>query len=149
MVKRRGPPSREGGSQEREPNEFLDIFRVWCISLPIISAEEPKEIGQRIKHYRNEKGLSQEELANQIGTTAKHISKIENGAKALSLEFLIIFANALDTTANDLLGDNLTHSSPEADKELHEIFFDCNQDEKGILMKTLRFLKALLSEYGV
>ncbi len=108
-----------------------------------------KAIGQRIKYYRNEKGFSQEELANMLGTTAKHLSKIETGAKALSLEFLISFANTLDVTANDLLADNLTHKVSDTDKELHEIFFDCNKDEKSILMKTLTFLKALLSEYGI
>ena len=112
-------------------------------------ALDNKTIGQQIRYYRNEKKLSQEELANKVFITREYLGSIEIGAKTASLELLVLIANALDTTANDLLGENLTRSSSEADKELHEIFFDCNQDEKGILMKTLRFLKALLSEYGV
>lgn len=112
-------------------------------------ALDNKTIGQQIRYYRNEKKLSQEELAEVVSATQEHISRLEIGAKSPSLEMVVLIANALDTTANDLLGENLTHSSSEVDKELHEIFFDCNQDEKGILMKTLRFLKALLSEYGV
>ena len=112
-------------------------------------ALDNKIIGRRIKYYRNEKKLSQEELANLVGTATKHISNIEIGFKSPGLEILVLIANALDTTANDLLGENLTHNSSEVDKELHEIFFDCNQDEKIILMKTLRFLKGLLTERGV
>lgn len=108
-----------------------------------------KAIGQRIKYYRTERGLSQEELAEMIFTTREHLSRLESGLKVVSLELLILIANTLKVSANDLLLGNLEHSGSEVDKELHEIFFDCNQDEKGILMKTLRFLKALLSEYGV
>lgn len=66
-------------------------------------ALDSKAIGQRIKYYRTERKLSQEELADLVGTTSKHVSKIETGAKAISLELLILLANALKVSANDLL----------------------------------------------
>jgi len=112
-------------------------------------ALDNKAIGQRIKYYRSERGFSQEQLAENIGVAHKYIGHIETGVKTPSLELLILFANALKVSANDLLLGNLEYGSSDVDKELHEIFFDCNQDEKGILMKTLRFMKALLSEHGV
>ena len=108
-----------------------------------------ESIGKRIKHYRTEKKMSQEDLSSSIGTVYKHISNIETGAKGPSLEMLILIANALDVSADELLTDNLKHSSSPVGTEIHDLLLDCNNDEKAILTKTLTFLKALLDEYGV
>ena len=108
-----------------------------------------ESIGKRIKHYRTEKRLSQEELAEVISTTHKHISNIETGVKGPSIEMLILIANALDVSADDLLTDNLKHSSSPVGTEIHDLLLDCNHDEKAILTRTLKFLKGLLSEFGV
>ncbi len=108
-----------------------------------------ESIGRRVKYYRTERGLSQEALAEQIGTIHKHISNIETGVRAPSLELLILIANVLDVSADDLLTDNLKHSSSPVGTEIHDLLLDCNHDEKAILTRTLTFLKALLSEFGV
>ena len=112
-------------------------------------AIDSESIGRRIKHYRSEKKLSQEELATAVFITPRHVSNLETGAKAPSLEMLISIANALDVSADDLLTDNLKHSSSPVDTEIHDLLLDCNHDEKAILTRTLTFLKALLSEFGV
>ena len=103
----------------------------------------------RIRHYRNLKRLSQEKLAELTGVSQEHIAKIEAGVNVPSLELLISIANALDVSSDDLLSDNLSARYSEFDKEYHEIFSDCTSDERSILIRTLRFLKALLSEYGI
>ncbi len=105
--------------------------------------------GMRIKNYRNLKRLSQEKLAELTDVSQEHISKIESGLKVPSLELLISIANALDVSSDDLLSDNLSTRYSEFDKEYHEIFSDCTSDERSILIRTLKFLKALLSEYGI
>jgi len=112
-------------------------------------AIDSESIGRRIKHYRSEKKLSQEELATAVFASSNHISYIETGVKTPSLEMLILIANALDVSADDLLTDNLKHSSSPVDTEIHDLLLDCNHDEKAILTRTLTFLKALLSEFGV
>ena len=108
-----------------------------------------ESIGRRIKYYRTQQGLSQEALAEQSGTIHKHISNIETGVRTPSLELLISIANALDVSADDLLTDNLKHSSSPVGTDIHDLLLDCNHDEKAILTRTLTFLKALLSEFGV
>ena len=46
-----------------------------------------ESIGKRIKHYRTQKKLSQEELGKAVFATPVHISYIETGARTpLSLE---------------------------------------------------------------
>ena len=108
-----------------------------------------ESIGKRIKRYRTDKKMSQEELGQAVGTVYKHVSNIETGAKAPSLELLVMIANALDVSADDLLTDNLKHSSSPVGTEIHDLLLDCNNDEKAILTKTVKFLKATLVEYGV
>lgn len=106
-------------------------------------------IGKRVRFFRNEKGMSQEELAEATGVTQEYIARIETGVKGPSLDMILQIANALGTTANDLLSDNLNTLISDTDKQLHDIFSDCNNDERSILLRTLRFLKALLSEFGI
>ena len=112
-------------------------------------AVDYESIGRRIKRYRMDKKLSQEELGQEILTSSVHISYVESGSRKLSLELLVSIANALDVSADDILTDNLKHSSSPVDTEIHDLLLDCNHDEKAILTRTLTFLKALLSEFGV
>ena len=93
--------------------------------------------------------MSQEEVGNAVHTTAIYISYIESGSRAPSLETLINIANALDVSADDLLTDNLKHSSSPVNTEIHDLLLDCNHDENAILTRTVKFLKGLLSEFGV
>lgn len=108
-----------------------------------------ESIGKRVKRYRTDKGLSQEDLSQVVFITPVYLSYIENGSRTPSLEMLVMLANALDVSADDLLTDNLKHSSSPVDTEIHDLLLDCNQDEKAILTKTVRFLKATLSEFGI
>lgn len=62
---------------------------------------------------------------------------------------LILIANALEVSADDLLTDSLTHSTSAAGADIFNILKDCNLDETKILTRTLAFLKALLAEFGV
>lgn len=112
-------------------------------------AVDSVSIGKRVRFFRNEKHISQEELAEATGVTQEYIARIETGVRAPSLEMIVQIANVLGTTANDLLSDNLTTIASDTDKQLHDIFSDGNTDERGILLRTLKFLKALLSEFGV
>ena len=93
--------------------------------------------------------MSQDKLADSVFITGRHVSNIETGSKPPSLELLILIANALDVSADDLLTDNLKHSSSPVSTEIHDLMLDCNPDEKAILTRTLKFLKGILSEFGV
>lgn len=57
-----------------------------------------------IKDRRKELGLSQEALAEIVGVSQRQISKYETGQSDLSAETLNSLADALDTTADYLLG---------------------------------------------
>lgn len=70
-----------------------------------INAMDQKAIGKRIKSAREKKGLTQEQLAEQVNLSPMHISVIERGNKLPRLETLINIANVLDVSADTLLQD--------------------------------------------
>lgn len=70
-----------------------------------INAMDQKAIGKRIKSAREKKGLTQEQLAEQVNLSPMHISVIERGNKLPRLETLINIANVLDVSADILLQD--------------------------------------------
>ena len=107
------------------------------------------KVGSRIRSLRINKKLSQEELSEMSGTISKHISNIENGSRAPSLDLLVSIANALEASSDDILYDSLKAPNSMVGNDIQEILLDCNHDEKEMLIRTLKFLKALFSEFGV
>jgi len=65
------------------------------------------EIYDNIRRLRNEKKMSQEDLAKQTGYTDRSsIAKIEHGEVDLPQSKIILFAKALGTTPGELMGDD-------------------------------------------
>ena len=60
-----------------------------------------------LKNLRKSKGLSQKELAIKISVVRQTVSKWENGISVPDAEMLITIAEALDTTVNVLLGEQI------------------------------------------
>lgn len=63
-----------------------------------------KDFGKQLQKYRERAGYSQEKLAEKIECSTIFISYIERGIKSPSLDNLIRLANALDVSADQLLG---------------------------------------------
>ena len=64
-------------------------------------------IGKRIRQYRRERGMTQDELAEKTELSTNHLGAIERAEKNLTLANLINIANALDVTADMLLCDEI------------------------------------------
>jgi len=60
-------------------------------------------IGNNIKSRRLELGYTQAELAEKSGVSNVHISHIETGAVAMSLDSLVDICHALETTPDYVL----------------------------------------------
>ena len=61
-----------------------------------VATENLLEPGYQIARLRNQRGLTQAELATMIGTRQPSIARLENGSSVPSLSFLERIANALD-----------------------------------------------------
>lgn len=112
-------------------------------------AVDYEKLGKRIKRFREQKGISQDELGNLVWVNNVHISNIETGKKAPSIDLLIELANALGISTDDLLVDSLTHSFSTADSEIHKLLIDCNKTEEEILTEMVKALKAILYRSGI
>ena len=70
-----------------------------------IYTEQYRQIGLKIAYYRKLRGLTQEELAEQVGLTPAYIGHLEapNISKALSLDTLFDIASVLDVAPQKFL----------------------------------------------
>ena len=65
--------------------------------LPIDSVQDYREkIGKSIRSFREDKGLSQDELAEIMEVHRSTISKVETGKFAITIDYLVKFAWYLD-----------------------------------------------------
>jgi len=62
-----------------------------------------KKLGQKIKEYRFRKGITQEELANFVGTTKASISNYERGHRNPPYNVLCAIAETLEVDSEELL----------------------------------------------
>lgn len=103
-------------------------------------------IGQRIRNYRRQRNLSQNDVAEKINKSATYISYLESGIKHPSLETLVDLANLFGITADMLLGENLTHTRLVNEVEFQQILNDCSDKEKRFLVEAATALKHILRE---
>jgi transcriptional regulator with XRE-family HTH domain len=98
-------------------------------------------LGQRIRVARLAAGLSQEQLAEMVGLTSQHISHTEVASTKISLPSLIKVANALHTSVDKLLTDNIYDSKPHLIDDVQAIFADCDPDEIYVMLEAATAVK--------
>lgn len=103
-------------------------------------------VGLRIKKARGDKGITQEQLAEKIKSTRKHLNYLEKGKTGISIEKLVDISNALEVPISELLADSLTGDQSSNDTELHYILLDCTKKEEKIITKTAQALKNILRD---
>ena len=66
------------------------------------------EIGKRIRKYREDRGLSQKELADKIGVSNSRISNWEKGINRPDADILADLCRALNVSPSELLDVRLS-----------------------------------------
>jgi len=104
-----------------------------------------KAIGKRIKIARIKEELTQEALAEKVNISPTHLSNIENGTTRVSLSTIVNLANALRTTVDDFLCDNIVYAKPQFEHDLANLLAECDgyeiravKDMAETLIDTLR-----------
>ena len=101
-------------------------------------------LGKRIRYFRKKRGLSQMALAEEIDCATTFISYIENGQKRMSLNTLVLIANALHVSADELLADSLDYNFRVMNHELSDLMSDCTTSERKILFEIVAASKQSL-----
>lgn len=101
-------------------------------------------IGKRVKEIREQKFMTQVELAENCRTTAQYLSQIEHGKKQPSLQILVGIAETLEISMDELLGGNQVRNRKVYQNELGQLLEDCSPYEKRVLYELLRDTKKIL-----
>ena len=64
-----------------------------------------RTVGQQIRSYRKEAGLTQEQLAEKSSLSYKYLGEVERGIVNVSLDSLMRIAKALKLKVADLVRD--------------------------------------------
>lgn len=64
-------------------------------------------LAKRIRKSRIELGMTQEQLAKQVGVTTSFVGHLERGSRKASLETMVALANALHVGLDYLLSESL------------------------------------------
>ena len=103
-------------------------------------------IGRRIRSARNALKMTQGRLCEKVGISTSHMSHIEHGSTKVSLPTLVALANALGTTVDDLLYDNLSVMQDAYDKEFRDLVSDCSVEERGFIYAAARQMREALKK---
>ncbi len=102
--------------------------------------EKPRvNIGEVIKTYRSQRGLSQGDIERRTGLLRCYLSRVENGHTVPSLETLAKIAEAMDISLADFFPGTETPRDRESQKMLGEL----SQDEIRFLAEIKRFSTTL------
>lgn len=88
-----------------------------------------KTIGEQIRFYRLQKGLTQEELGRRVLISNSTISLYENNARPVPADVIITLCKALDVTPNMLLG------------------FEAADNKKKVLDEVTAFFSVIYDKY--
>lgn len=98
-----------------------------------------KAIGIKVKQIRNEKGMTQEELAEKCNLSSVYIGYVENAKRQIGLSALVNIAYELDIGLDYLIGYQEL-------KLNDELLKDCTDIQKQIIFAVIKIVKDILSE---
>lgn len=120
------------------------------MDIPNNNADEKRlrnqAFGKRLKVLRQTTGLTQDQLAEQVGKSSETISKLERGLIYPGVDMLILLAENLNSSLDDLVG--VTHSKGLSGKQitlLSEAHVALKQMDEQLLDVALKQLQALNS----
>ena len=106
-----------------------------------------KVIGSRIRQYRKDREISQEELAFLVKTSPAYISNIERGIKKPSLQKLAEIADVLHVTVNDFIYISPNTANPNFDRDLQYMISMCTPEKQRKITKNIaEIIRMFLSE---
>ncbi len=95
-----------------------------------------KDIGDRISLLRHDRGMTQEQFAELLDVTVKHISAVESGRSSFALPKLVHVCDVLDCTLDYLVrGKNVTDSTVYIPNSIIEILQNEDQREASLLLE--------------
>jgi transcriptional regulator with XRE-family HTH domain len=108
-------------------------------------------IGNKIRLLREEKGFSQENMANALDITQSNYGRLEKDDNRISVPRLIIIAKTIETTVTELVGekaDNVVNQNNNHEAVTYlQSTFQSDKEHIQTLKDEIEYLKKLLDKY--
>ena len=101
-------------------------------------------LGKRIREKREALDWTQAKLAENSSVEPSNISHIERAATKVSLPTLVLIANALGSTLDELVFDSLKVSAHITTPQIADLVSDCTDDEVKAIAEIIRTTKSVL-----
>lgn len=102
-------------------------------------------LGERIAELRDEKGMTQQQLAEKANLSVVYIGFIEQGKRHGTLDTYVQIVNALEVTMNDLLKDYMKPGSFSVPEKIVTILTGWKEKEQdavfGIVSELAKFVR--------
>ena len=100
---------------------------------------DQKKIGTFLKELRKEKGITQEQFAEHLGTSGRTISRWETGNNMPDISLLIEIAEFFDVSIPEIInGERKSESMNKESKEVAETLSEYATAEKEKMIKDIR-----------
>lgn len=99
-----------------------------------------KVFGNILREFRIKSGLTQEQIAEQLGISLKYISRIENGNNGVKTQTLINYMNILGITPNTLYSKFITNSEVKENIKLSEKLNSLSSEKKIFISSIIDLL---------
>jgi transcriptional regulator with XRE-family HTH domain len=117
---------------------------MWGDNMREASRIDMKELGSRIRQARNERNMSQLDLAEACDISVPYVSDIERGKKCFSVDILLRITLALQVSADWLLRIDIPEAQYTHNSEAAAILADCSRDEAKLLLELIESNKSVL-----
>lgn len=99
-----------------------------------------KLIGEKIKRARNDKELTQEEMAEKLDVSVSFISQVESGEKKFNLDRIIQVSKILEKPI-DYFVEGYKHKSNEVIDEIIEILKRMSSKKLKLFLKIIKVIE--------
>lgn len=96
-------------------------------------------VGQRIRQYRQERHLTQTELARHIGIQQSDLSRMEKGEYRVSLDVLFRFLRVFEISLGEFFGDLAEHGLTSREAHLLESFRELPREDQHEILEFVDF----------
>lgn len=108
-------------------------------------------IGNKIRILREEKGLSQENLASALDITQSNYARLEKDDNRISVPRLIIIAKTLETTVTELVGEKpntVVNQNTQRDAFAYfQSTFQSDKEHIQTLKDEIEYLKKMVDRF--
>ena len=104
----------------------------------------PSDIGTRIRAARRDRGLTQDELADQVGVSRSAVAQWETGRTGQVTANLSRIAAALEVSVEYLMAGDDKHAAGEVrqgdELALLRLYRECDPEDRQMLLRSARRL---------